>query len=74
MVVRVVHVDSRATEVCVASHVNTWPEKTECICRWGDTWYAAVSVAPGRYQHLFVVDGRLWKDDPEHPLAENEDF
>ena len=74
MVVRFVHVDSRAAEVCVAGNVNTWPEKTDFICRWGDTWYAAVSVAPGRYQHLLVVDGRLRKDDPEHPLVGDENF
>jgi hypothetical protein len=74
MVVRFVNVDSRAGEVCVAGNSNAWSEKTECICRWGDTWYAAVSVAPGRYQHMFVVDGHLRKDAPEHPLAEDEHF
>jgi hypothetical protein len=30
----------------------------------GGVWTAAVKLAPGTYNYLFIVDGE-WRDDPE---------
>jgi hypothetical protein len=31
------------------------------------TWELRVPLAPGRYEYLFLVDGRLWAVDPVNP-------
>lgn len=31
------------------------------------TWELRVPLAPGRYEYLFLVDGRFWEADPSNP-------
>lgn len=72
--VRFMYVDGQATAVCVTGSFNAWSEHADRMSRSGDTWSATVSLAPGRYQYVFVVDGRLWRADPGNPLAEDDGF
>ena len=31
------------------------------------TWELRVGLGPGRYEYLFLVDGRFWEADPANP-------
>lgn len=31
------------------------------------TWELELELAPGRYEYLFLVDGRFWEADPANP-------
>ena len=35
-------------------------------------WYVTVPLEPGRYRYAFVVNGAIWRSDPEAPAAEDE--
>jgi hypothetical protein len=53
-----------AKNVCVAGSFNGWkPEKTPLIRKGDGSWVGNLSVNPGRYEYLFVVDGQ-WLPDP----------
>jgi 1,4-alpha-glucan branching enzyme len=39
----------------------------------GGGWTTTVSLAEGRYQYRFLVDGQ-WKDDPSCPLRQPNEF
>ena len=53
-----------ARSVCVAGTFNDWhPLVTEMINVGGDRWAKALTLAPGRYEYRFLVDGE-WRDDP----------
>lgn len=38
------------------------------------TWELTLALGPGRYEYLFLVDGRFWELDPANPqrLADSE--
>lgn len=53
-----------AKHVCVAGSFNEWqPEKTPLIPLGNGRWVGDLTVNPGRYEYLFVVDGQ-WLPDP----------
>lgn len=53
-----------AKHVCVAGSFNGWkPEQGPLVSKGDGRWIGDLSVAPGRYEYLFVVDGR-WLPDP----------
>ena len=57
-------VKPEAKKVCVAGSFNEWkPEKTPLNPAGNGTWIGDLSVGPGRYEYLFVVDGQ-WLPDP----------
>ncbi len=35
-------------------------------------WWVTVPLVPGRYRYAYVVDGTIWRSDPEAPAAEDE--
>jgi 1,4-alpha-glucan branching enzyme len=54
-----------AKSVQVAGSFNGWtPEKAPLEPKGDGRWVGDLSVAPGRYEYLFVVDGR-WLPDPK---------
>ncbi len=80
--VRVVHfeysdprgyVDAHTGSVCIAGSFNGWhPSATPMEATGTGLWKADLSLRPGVYQYLFVVDGH-WKPDPKcHAMVENE--
>jgi hypothetical protein len=40
----------------------------------GGTWSIQLRLSPGRYQYILVIDGRLWKPDPNSPIKEESGF
>jgi 1,4-alpha-glucan branching enzyme len=57
-------VKPEAKRVCVAGSFNNWkPENTPLSPAGNGRWVGGLSVAPGRYEYLFVVDGQ-WLPDP----------
>jgi 1,4-alpha-glucan branching enzyme len=53
-----------ARRVCVAGSFNDWkPEATPLVPKDNGRWVGDLSIKPGRYEYLFVVDGQ-WVPDP----------
>jgi 1,4-alpha-glucan branching enzyme len=53
-----------AKAVCVAGSFNGWKPESTPLTRTGNgRWVGDLSVQPGRYEYLFVVDGQ-WMPDP----------
>ena len=53
-----------AKHVLVAGSFNEWkPEATPLVRKGNGKWVGDLSVGPGRYEYLFVVDGQ-WIPDP----------
>jgi 1,4-alpha-glucan branching enzyme len=54
-----------AKQVCVAGSFNGWkPERSPLISLGDGRFVGDVTVDPGRYEYLFVVDGQ-WLPDPK---------
>ena len=57
-------VKTDARKVCVAGSFNQWqPEQTPLVPVGNGRWVGDLTVKPGRYEYLFVVDGQ-WLPDP----------
>ena len=57
-------VKTDAQKVCVAGSFNEWqPEQTPLVPVGNGRWVGDLTVKPGRYEYLFVVDGQ-WLPDP----------
>lgn len=55
----------KARSVSVAGSFNNWkPGATQLAFIGGIKWFRQISLAPGRYEYRFVVDGK-WIDDPK---------
>jgi 1,4-alpha-glucan branching enzyme len=53
-----------AKEVCVAGTFNDWKTgATPLKAAVGGEWRGELKLSPGRYEYLFVVDGK-WLPDP----------
>jgi hypothetical protein len=63
-----------ASTVMVVGDFNDWSMSATPLERApGDgVWYVTVPLVPGRYRYAFVVNGAIWRNDPEAPAAEDE--
>ncbi|MGH7560523.1 MAG: isoamylase early set domain-containing protein [Gemmatimonadales bacterium] len=63
-----------ASAVHLVGDFNDWSTAATPLVRAeGDgMWHVTVPLVPGRYRYAFVVDGRLWRPDPEAPALEDE--
>jgi 1,4-alpha-glucan branching enzyme len=53
-----------AQRVCVAGSFNDWkPERAPLSPKDNGRWVGDLTIKPGRYEYLFVVDGQ-WLPDP----------
>lgn len=67
--VRLVLLQPDARSVSVAGDFNDWnPWQTKLERSEGGMWTATIALKPGRYQYMFVIDGKQWIGDP---LAED---
>ncbi len=58
----------QASQVWVAGDFNAWQPDDLKARRFKDgTWRKSLTIKPGTYQYLFLVDGQ-WCPDPENPL------
>jgi 1,4-alpha-glucan branching enzyme len=50
------YVDSQAQKVCLAGSFNQWSAQAFCMKKDKGLWTLSVSLSPGRYQYLFLID------------------
>ncbi|MCG3774049.1 MAG: 1,4-alpha-glucan branching enzyme GlgB [Nitrospira sp.] len=63
--VRLVLLQPDARSVSVAGDFNDWnPGQTKLERSEGGMWTATIALNPGRYQYMFVIDGKQWVADP----------
>lgn len=63
--VRLVLLQPGAQSVSVAGDFNGWnPGQTKLERSEGGMWTATIPLKPGRYQYMFVIDGKQWIADP----------
>jgi len=63
-----------AEMVCIAGTFNDWrPEITQMIFVGDGRWLKNLSLPPGTYEYLMVVDGR-WFPDPRAKLSVSNTF
>lgn len=63
-----------AKQVCVAGTFNGWkPERSPLVSLGDGKFVGDVTVDPGRYEYLFVVDGQ-WLPDPKAKEAVQNPF
>ena len=56
--------DTPAQEVLIAGSFNNWqPHATPMIAQGNGRWVKDMTLTPGQYEYLFVVDGQ-WQPDP----------
>jgi hypothetical protein len=65
VLVRLVVVQPGARMVQVAGDFNGWsPERTPLEQVSSGAWTVTLPLQPGRYEYMFVIDGREWIADP----------
>jgi hypothetical protein len=63
--VRLVLLQPSAQSVAVAGDFNEWnPAKTKLERTDGGMWTVTLPLKPGRYEYMFVIDGKQWIADP----------
>jgi hypothetical protein len=63
--VRLVLLQPEARSVSVAGDFNGWnPAQTKLERSEGGMWTVTIALKPGRYQYMFVIDGKQWIADP----------
>ncbi|OQW63105.1 MAG: hypothetical protein BVN29_17815 [Nitrospira sp. ST-bin5] len=73
--VRLVLLQPGAQSVSVAGDFNGWnPEQTKLERSEGGMWTATIPLKPGRYQYMFVIDGKQWIADPLADEASGDGF
>ena len=73
--VRLVLLQPGAHSVSVAGDFNGWnPAHTPLERSEGGMWTATIPLKPGRYQYMFVIDGKQWIADPLAPEEETDGF
>ena len=73
--VRLVLLQPGAQSVAVAGDFNGWnPEQTKLERSEGGMWIATIPLKPGRYQYMFVIDGKQWIADPLAGEASGDGF
>jgi Glycogen recognition site of AMP-activated protein kinase len=73
--VRLVLLQPGARSVSVAGDFNGWdPAQTKLERSEGGVWTATIPLKPGRYQYMFVIDGKQWIADPLAPEETTDGF
>ena len=62
-----------ARTVAVAGSFNRWDANSHPLAGPDRTgrWSVTVNLPPGRYEYLFVIDGREWVLDPAAPSVDS---
>ena len=66
--------DDQAQKVCISGSFNQWSSQSHCMQKDKNTWTLELSLPPGRYAYLFLIDDRLPKVDPGAALTEESGF
>ena len=68
------YADSQAKTVCLTGSFNQWAPQAHCMKKEKSIWKLSLSLPPGRYQYLFLIDDQVWKLDPGATLMEENGF
>jgi 1,4-alpha-glucan branching enzyme len=60
--------------VCVAGSFNGWSTVADCMKREGDRWSYHLSLPPGKYDYLLVLDDEKWVLDPGAAFIDDNGF
>jgi len=73
-VVRFVFQREGAHQVALVGDFNGWSRDVMPleVSADGATWTRSVTLAPGRYEYAFVVDGQVWVADPSSRAVRDE--
>lgn len=73
--VRLVLLQPGARSVSVVGDFNGWnPGQTPLERSDGGMWTATIPLKPGRYEYMFVIDGKQWIADPLATEAATDGF
>lgn len=72
--VRFLYWDPRAQRVCVMGSFNEWSPQAHCMKWESEVWSITVLLSPGRYQYLFLIDGKTRQKDPGALFAQDNGF
>lgn len=62
-------------KVSIVGDFNQWDfQKNPLFKTKQGTWKAVVFLKPGCYQYQFVLDGKIWKLDPQNTVKIEDDF
>lgn len=61
-----------ASSVAVAGSWNEW--QATPMTEQGGTFFTVLKLHPGRYEYMFVIDGKRWVPDPDAPLSRDDGF
>ncbi len=63
-----------AASVALVGDFNEWDLAATPLVRaeGNGVWSVVVPLRPGRYRYAFVVNGAIWRGDPEAPAQEDE--
>jgi hypothetical protein len=75
-VVRFVFVAPGASSVAVVGDFNRWDAGANRLRQTnaGGVWSESITLAPGRHEYAFVVDGTKWVADPTAAVAFVDEF
>ena len=68
------YMDEKVKKVCIAESFNQWSHQFHCMKKGKNAWTLSLSLPPGRYPYLFLIDDRISKLDPGTPLTEENGF
>ena len=63
-----------AKAVALVGDFNDWSLSATPLERTDSNgvWWVTIPLVPGRYRYAYVVDGAIWRPDPEAPAAQDE--
>lgn len=74
-VIKFVLVAPQATKVSVVGDFNGWDTEATPATRQPDgTWATFVQLHPGRHVYSFVLDGKVFMNDPAAPVAPDDGY
>jgi 1,4-alpha-glucan branching enzyme len=62
-----------AKSVTIAGSFNAWDIRKDSLAGPDNNgvWTIVLSLSPGRYEYLFIVDGKDWQPDPSVPAVDD---
>lgn len=74
-VIKFVLVAPQAAKVALVGDFNGWdPEATPAERQSDGSWATFISLKPGRHVYSFVLDGKVFINDPTAPIAPDDGF
>lgn len=63
-----------AHSVAVAGDFNEWQPSRAPLDNRDGVWTLTIELRPGRYEYMFLVDGKQWVTDPAARLRRDDGF